>query len=306
MLRRLLALKSRKARYLDVSPPKAMAAGQHIGIACIMRNVAPYIEEWLHFHFLAGVNHVLAYENLSDDTTRKILESYPPDKVTVIPWALHGSDEGTDRYLSRQVTAYAHAVTTFGASFTRLAFIDVDEFLVPVGHDSIPAALAAIGHHSNLSLPWLMFGHAGHDMRPEGGVLRNYTHRAVTPYEATSPLLRFKCIVDPCRTTTVGVHRFRTTDLGDQTANTRGEIVGNGARKQRGFFATEHLQLNHYYSLSRAETEAKIARGPVANASQAGYAARVREKITEIERRTVEDLSAMDFLSAAKRRTGPT
>jgi len=273
------------------------AVPRRLAVVCIIRNAAGYIGEWLDFHLAAGVDHVIVYDNHSDDETRAILLARRKDQITIVPWALEGCDEGTDRYLSRQVSAYAHALTTFGGDFERMAFIDVDEFLVPVGHASLTEALDVIGDHSNISLPWLMFGHSGHDTRPEGGVIANYTERAVTPYGRRSPLLRFKCIVRPPRVSTVGIHRFRTVDMGDKSANTRNEVASNDARKQAEFFATENIQLNHYYALSRHDAETKMARGPVANASQSGYAARVQSKITEIERATTTDRTAIDYLA---------
>lgn len=293
---------SKKIRFVDVNPPVVRSAHVPLAIVCIVKNAERHLEEWLRFHLEAGVAHVFAYENDSADATRDILTAFPRDQVTIIPWSMAVTDNGTGRYLSAQVAAYAHAITTFGGRAERLAFIDIDEFLVPDGAESIPVALDKIGSFSNISLPWLMYGHCGHKTPPDGGVLANYTRRAVTPYARGSSLLRFKCIVRPEYVKTVGVHSFQTTDMGDATANTRGQVMPHSARKSSEFFAMETLRLHHYYALSEAETAEKIARGPIANATRDNYRNRVREKIAEIEAATVEDDTALTFRAALSRR----
>ncbi|WP_175566866.1 glycosyltransferase family 92 protein [Rhodovulum sp. ES.010] len=264
--------------------------------------MAPYLAEWLDFHVAAGVERFFIYENGSTDATPAMLASGShAGRITVIPWKLGARDAGTGRVFSQQVTAYAHAITTFGRLVERMAFIDIDEFLVPRGDRTLMEELHAIGPVANISLPWMMFGHGGHAVQPEGGVVANYTRRAATPYGRGSSLLRFKCIVDPCDVTGVGVHAFATRSMGERSANTRGEVALNRDRKRPDFFSDARIQLNHYYCLSEEELHRKCSRGPVNFASDASYGRRVRRKVAEIERATVEDRAAPDFLARVGR-----
>ena len=299
MFRRIKALGSRKVRDFAVSPPAPAKDRDGLAIVCILRNAARDVGEWIDFHRRAGARHVFIYDNLSTDDLSAVLAPWRDcGFVTLLPWNLSGQDADTGRHITAQVSAYAHAVTTFGAGFERFAFIDTDEFLVPVSAPTLMEAIARAGSPSNISLPWHMFGHSGHDTRPEGGVLRNFTARAVLPYARPDLLLRHKCIVDPCRVTMVSVHHFRTSDMGDRTANALGMIVPHSARKRPDFFTSQGIQLNHYYCMSKADLQAKITRGAVNFASAESYRARVLAKVAEIERATETDVAAIDFLGA--------
>ena len=44
--------------------------------------------------------------------------------------------------------------------------IDVDEYIVPRDDMRIDDVLADLNAFTNISLPWTMFGHAGHDDPP--------------------------------------------------------------------------------------------------------------------------------------------
>lgn len=302
-LRRIKALGSRKMREFVVTPPEPAPDRHGIAIVALVRNVAPYVAEWIRFHQLAGVRAFLLYDNGSTDGTQDALRPFIESGVAQsFPWRLTGEDADTGRRLSAQVSAFAHAVTTFGGRFERFAFIDIDEFLVPKGHDTLTAAIAAAGNPSNLSLPWHMFGHSGHRTPPEGGVIANYTRRARLPYVRPDLLLRHKCIVDPCEVTLISVHKFHTRDMGSHTANTLGQIVPHHRRKSDSFFTSEGIQLNHYYCLSEAEMWNKINRGAASFASHQTYRERVLTKVKEIERDTEEDLCAILFLERAEAR----
>lgn len=290
------AVGSKKIRMLGVSPPPASATRSGVALVVIVKNVGDYILEWLEFHQRAGAAHVFLYDNgCTDDTLEKLAGSRFATMVTVTPWRMAGFDPATGRRISQQVGAYAHAVSTFGADFARMAFIDIDEFLVPDPGLSLMEAVTLHGEHSNISLPWHMFGHAGHETRPNDWVTRAFTARAPVPYSRDSNLLRFKCIVDPARVSAVGVHSFETTDMGDCTANVAGKVASNHSRKHAEFFTSSPLQLNHYYLLSKAELEVKLARGPINFGGAEAYRKRVLEKVAEIEDAPVEDRKAVVY-----------
>lgn len=271
---------------------------QGIAIVSIVKNVERYIDEWIDFHRAAGTRHFFIYDNGStDETYERILRSMHSRAVTITPWRMQGIDPPTGRRLSQQVSAYAHAITTFGQDFQRMAFIDIDEFLVPdLGLDLI-TALNLYGDYSNISLPWHMFGHNDHSSPPEGRVTRNFTCRAPVPYAPGSDLLRFKCIVDPCRVSGVGVHSFETVDMKDRSANIHGVVAKNSHRKRLDFFSSSPLQLNHYYLLSKNELKEKLDRGPINFGSRDDYRKRVIQKIAEIEANPVEDRKAVEYFN---------
>ena len=282
---------------LAIEPPQPAAGRAGFAVVLIVKNEARHVGEWARFHRQAGVKHFVVYDNGCTDGTIDVLrEVLPADALTVIPWNQKLRDGLTGREIHNQVLAYAHAIRNFGPGFRWMACIDADEFLVPRQADSLEAALAHLGDVPNISLPWHNFGRCGHQQPPEGGVLENYTRRAADPLSGARGVTNFKVIVDPCRVTAVKVHAYETDGLA-LTWNDRGERAALKERTRPGFYSAEHVQLNHYYTRSEAELAAKIARGSNQAVEAGRHAARVRRNVANIERDTVEDSSALDFLA---------
>jgi hypothetical protein len=282
-----------KIARIGLKPPTPAPDRHGLAIVLVVRNEARHIGEWARFHRLAGVRHVFVYDDGSSDSTLAELETQlGPGSHTVIPWAQRLSDRSLGRPIHNQVLAYAHASANFGGAFRWLAFIDADEFLVPVQSDGVDQALAHLGPEVwNVSLPWHMFGRCGHTTPPHGGVVRNYLLRAAEPMQGVN----FKCLVDPCRLTTVRVHSMGTGQPA-LTWNDRGQAVPIRQRQRPDFYSAEHLQLNHYYSRSSMELEQKISRGPNLDAKRLAYRRKVMRTVERIEANTVMDRRAVSFL----------
>ena len=77
--------------------------------------------------------------------------------VTLIEWS--------DR--PGQVSAYRHFHAHYAREFTWVAFIDLDEFIMPVGGGSIRDMLIRKVYepYGDILLNWLILGPSGHDRR---------------------------------------------------------------------------------------------------------------------------------------------
>jgi hypothetical protein len=214
-------------------------------------------------------------------------------KVTVIPWDMQAHLAKPAVILPRQILAYCHAISTFGSRFRWMGFVDVDEFIVPRAAQTIEQALRPLEQFSNISMPWVMFGHGGHAERVTDPAPYAFTQRAAT---MTGPLLNFKCIVDPCAVTQVSTHKFETADMGSHSANMLGKTAWVKSRTSAGFVTDQGLQLNHYYLKSKAEMETKIAGSAVSGAAQGQREAAIREKAALIEANPIADTAAVQFL----------
>ncbi len=283
---------------IGIAPPVPHPDRHGIALAIILRNEAARIGEWAEFHIRAGVRHIHAYDNGCTDGTIAILrETVPADRLTVIPWHQTLTETGLGREIHNQVLAYAHAASNFGGTFRWMGFIDADEFLIPVQATTLDGALAHLGPEvRSLSLPWHMFGRGGHALRPEGGILRNFTARAADPMGDAPGVRAFKCLVDPCHLRVAGVHAMEVDGHAD-TWNDRGERVPLKARTARGFYSADHVQLNHYYTGSDAELAAKIGRGPNLAGKRSAYARKVMRTVESIEADVIEDRAALDYLA---------
>lgn len=282
-----------RASKVNITAPTPNPDRHGLAIVAILRNEADYLHDWLTFHTLAGAREIILYDNGSTDNTLKIARNFTGLKVTILPWILSAISHKPAVVLPQQIMAYCHAVCTFGANFRWLAFIDIDEFIVPRNKMTILDVLENLEDHSNISLPWIMFGHNKHKAQPDMPVPFAYTQRSP---DLSGALLNFKCIVDPCDVTQVSTHKFRTKTMGRNTTNSLGKVKSVKARGNTSFLTEEHLCLNHYYLKSQDETEAKISGGAVSGVSKTQRETAIRLKARLIEANTVSDTSAIDFL----------
>ena len=222
--------------------PLVAAPGLPLGIVIIVRNEARYLEEWLGYHVALGVEHVFLYDNGSDDELAGLIERYVNHGlVTVVHWPLPGS----------QLEAYSHALRFFGPSVDWLAFIDADEFIVPLVDDDIPTLLARFPDAADIRIPRVDFGFSGHRSRPSGLTIDAYT--GVADVFGRDPSLppRVKTIVQSRGVAAVGIHTATIADVpiarDERPVPTRS--VRTGAR--------DLAQVNHYYTRSFEEFEVK-------------------------------------------------
>ncbi|MFV2063367.1 MAG: glycosyltransferase family 2 protein, partial [Chloroflexota bacterium] len=226
--------------------PLLSAPGLRLGAAVIIRNEAPYLEEWLAYHHALGVQHFFIYDNGSTDELHQAIEAWVNHGVvTLVHWPLPGG----------QGDAYNHALRFYGPSLDWLAYFDVDEFIVPLIDDDIPSLLARWPDAADVRLPRKDFGFSGHRSPPDELTIEAYTEVADVFGRDSSKPLRVKTIVQPRGISAVGIH---TATVADVPISSDGrplptETVGNAVHGV--------AQLNHYYTRSFDEFEAKRFRG---------------------------------------------
>jgi hypothetical protein len=284
-------------REIGITPPRPHKDRHGIAIMACVKNEERYIAEWLRFHKAVGVRHFIVYDDQSSDGTLAVLDgTLSPDEFTVIPWSMRMRDSNSDQPLNGQAMAFAHAIMNFGAGFERMAFIDIDEFLLPKSGTTLQEALEASKGFANISLPWHMFGHGGHEDMPAMPVTIAYTMRVADPTKRHVHASNFKCIVDPCEITQVSVHHFETRSSGDKTANDAGTLSDRRGRKEPAFYSAEYIQLNHYYSKSREEFRRKIDRGWSYDREAAKYRDKALATSKYLEDNAAQDRSMVEFL----------
>jgi glycosyltransferase involved in cell wall biosynthesis len=139
-----------------------------IAVAAIAKNEGKFIAEWAAFHLSIGCDRIIVYVNDSEDDTETILRTlgrhYP---VECVPWP-------SGDFRSPQRAAYADAIES-----TRdcewIAFIDIDEFLVPWKDGSIGAFLDRVPEDvSAIGINWRMFGSSGQKSADYESVLHTF------------------------------------------------------------------------------------------------------------------------------------
>jgi len=102
-------------------------------LCCIIRNEARYLEEWIEYSRMIGVEHFYLYDHASSDETRELMAGYiAADIVTLHQWEFPG-------YPQRE--AHSHCTHRYAHATTWLGLMDVDEFIVPARSKSIAPLL---------------------------------------------------------------------------------------------------------------------------------------------------------------------
>ena len=267
----------------------------NLAAVLICKDEEDYIDEWIRYHVLAGVRHFYIYDNdySSGNTAAKALAHNRGGVAVIVnPWKLKAS--AGECAVSPQQAAYAHAALCYGHMHRWMAFIDIDEFIVPRQHATIIEALAHLKRHSNISLPWSQFGHCGHETKPTEPCAFAYMLRH-QPDQYHN--YHFKCIINPTKLSMVYTHYCMTTDMGTATSNDKGQVEENLSRQSAaGFISSEFLQLNHYQAKSIQELHAKLEQ-TLHGELEEERKHRVEEQVRKLSGNVVEDTAIVDFLS---------
>jgi len=224
----------------------------YLSICCIVKDENDYLNEWLNYHLKIGVQHFFIYDNGSKIPVRDTVEQLNLiDKTTIIDFP----------GLSKQHDAYRHCLRKFGSLSQWIAFIDIDEFIVPKKKpNSLSAFLKNFEPYGGLGINWLMFGSKGLLKKSKDSQLKTFTFRAKNDFEVNRHI---KSIVQPKYVRAVrDPHSFKYL---------KGKYcVNEKFRRIDGPFtdvSVDDIQINHYFSRSLEEYKAKITRGRADNSS---------------------------------------
>ncbi|MDR2933925.1 MAG: glycosyltransferase family 92 protein [Rickettsiales bacterium] len=214
-----------------------------LSLVLIIKNEASYIEEWINYHRIVGVNKFYIYDNESTDNLKKILQPYI--KSNLVDYTYWTGQK-------QQKIVYNDALKKHRLDTKWLGFIDSDEFLVPVSKKTLPDVIKEINPKYGLQVHWVFYGSNGHIKRSSGLVIERFTKRAANDYY---PNHICKSIVNP------RIIYYQTEHSGYFIGNNfsideQGKKCGMG-----GNITFEKIRCNHYYTKSKEEYLNKINRG---------------------------------------------
>ncbi len=239
-LLRSMRLRWRMWRKHDDTP------GTYLAICAIAKNEGAYFEEWIDWHRGLGVEKFYIYDNESDDDTRLVLEPYIAD----------GTVEYTFRPGQRQqLFAYDDCLERHRLDTRWIAFIDIDEFVVPADGKTIPDFLRPLERYPVVEVNWLIYGSGGAKEKTGGSVMERFKRHSQPDHFLNRHV---KSFVDPRRVACMtGCH---------EAARLSGHSVDSAGRRNRKSWKKRlpthaAAKINHYAVKSYDEFLQKRARG---------------------------------------------
>jgi len=168
----------------------------YLAMAAIFRNEGPYLREWLEFHRLIGVEKFYLFNNLSTDDFALVLQPYVDDGIVeLIDWPVESTSVA--QWNSIQCTVYNTAARLALGRTKWLAFLDIDEFLVPLVESNLKRVLVEYEPYGGLCANWRLFGTSGIRAVGQGDLLiENLTRSAAADHPDHSYV---KSIIQPDR-----------------------------------------------------------------------------------------------------------
>lgn len=225
----------------------ALIPGQKpLAICAVFKNEAPYVLEWIAYHRVIGFDRFILYDNGSEDGGAALIRASPmADCVTVIDWPQRPA----------QLHAYLHFIQTTAQYHEWVAFIDLDEFLLPLEGDTIRPLLDRWRSFAGVLVNWRSYGPSGWDDRPPGLAIEAFSRRLPDGAENDRHI---KSIVRCDRLLYVSdnPHCFA---LSGPVCDTLGREVDNIPLQPAA--CHQVLVLNHYFTRSRRDWMDKLRRG---------------------------------------------
>ena len=225
----------------DNSTPK-----YYLAVCAIAKNEGPYFQEWIEWHRKQGVEKFYIYDNESTDCTKEVLKPY--------------IESGLVEYIyfpgyRMQLAAYDDCLKNFRFDARWIAFIDLDEFIVPIKDDSIPAFLKRFEDSPAVEVNWLIYGSGGAKKKMPGTMMERFKcHSQPTHYLNR----HVKSIVDTRRVfNMIGCHE--AARVSGYATDSHGNPIKKHFREREP--QQDIIRINHYAVRSYEEFLEKQNRG---------------------------------------------
>ncbi|MDR2904393.1 MAG: glycosyltransferase family 92 protein [Helicobacteraceae bacterium] len=226
----------------------SLVTPNYLAICAIAKDEGVYFKEWIEYHLLVGAQKFYIYDNESSDDTKNVLQPY--------------IDRGIVEYIYfpgkyMQLPAYKDCLTRYRFDSKWIAFIDIDEFIVPITENSIPDFLKKLPRNtSQLFIAWVFYGSNGHKTKPSGGVIESYRRRAAKSFKIGKSIVNPRLIVK----NTADPHVFRDTPfcIRDENMKIVENIIGSNFQS-----TARKIRINHYAVKFYEEYKWRKMRGDV-------------------------------------------
>jgi hypothetical protein len=214
----------------------------YLSLCCIIKNER-YLEEFINYYRVIGVEHFFIYDNESDRSISDRLNNFYYNKIcTVINFP--GK--------CVQLNAYQHCLTNYGKETNWLIVCDGDEYILPKIHNSLRDFLNEYEDAHAVGINWIFFGTSFFENKQDGYLIDKYKYCSNTQDK------HIKTICKPKFTAKFNDPHFAFITDPSKYYDCHRNII-NGPWNNN--FTTDIIQINHYFGRSVEENIEKHHRG---------------------------------------------
>jgi hypothetical protein len=218
----------------------------YMAICAIAKDEGPYLKEWIEWHLKNGVEKFYIYDNGSKDDTTTVLKPYI--EKGIVEYTYYPG-------YRRQIASYDDCLRRHRHDSRWIAFIDIDEFIVPVRDNSIIEFVRRLEEYPAVEINWLVYGSGGIKTKKPGDVMARFKYHS----RPDNILNRHvKSIVNPRKVFTMtGCHE--AARMTGRTVDSHGDIVTVNFKHRE----PQHdvIRINHYAVKSLEEFREKCSKG---------------------------------------------
>ena len=216
-----------------------------VALTCIIKD-EQYLEEFIIYHHLIGIQHFYIYDNDSKIPIKtRLIHPFFLKKCTIINFP--GK--------AQQLNAYNHCKDEVKSFVDWLIVIDGDEYIHLKKHKNIINFVKDYNEFRAIGINWVFFGSNHHIEKPNGLVLDNYTKCQETQNK------HIKTICRPRAVEYIYAHHVILKKNPILYIDSKKNII-------KGPFNENHtidiIQINHYWGKSEEDLKEKIERGRAA------------------------------------------
>ncbi len=235
------ALKLKRSLKRDNTEPK-----HYLAVCAIAKNEGQYFKEWIEWHQGQGVDKFYIYDNESTDNTKEVLKPYIESglvEYTYFPG------------YRMQLAAYDDCLDRFRLECRWIAFIDLDEFIVPVKDNSIPEFLKKFEGYPAVEINWLIYGSGGAKKKVPGTMMERFKCHSLPGHHLNRHV---KSIVDTRKVfNLIGCHE--AARIWGYAVDSHGDLIKKNFREREP--QQDVIRINHYAVRSYEEFLEKQNRG---------------------------------------------
>ena len=218
----------------------------YLAVCAIAKNEGPYFKEWIEWHRKQGVEKFYIYDNESTDCTKEVLTPY--------------IESGLVEYCyfpgyRKQLAAYDDCLEKYRWDTRWIAFIDLDEFIVPIKDKTIPDFLRKFEGFPAVEINWLIYGSGGAKKKVPGTMMERFKYHSKLEHYLNRHV---KSIVDTRKVfNLIGCHEAARIE--GYAADSHGNPIKKHFREREP--QQDVIRINHYAVRSFEEFLEKQNRG---------------------------------------------